>query len=821
MAIDLPEIGQVDWGGDLNAALTQLDEQTVIGAERQGDDIVFLKNNGAELNLGNFKGDPGEPGEDGAPGPQGPQGPPGTPFETIIADDYAEPGDTSDSEAWQRAVDEIVANPSVEWRSLTSRKSVNRLHTGINWRGLKRVRIGGLERPITFQVSPGAGGPYTFNTAAGTTTNAPRITPTTPVSCFGDSLTADDPWVDRLASRSGATVYDLGLAGQTSTEIAFRAGALAVSVTLQDNEVKTSGTNLITAINPSQYWRDGTGVQYQLKVTLKAPSGDIPGTFYFKTATNTTMRFTPDTFPSSPISIPAGTPIEVREDPANKSGVGHENDSVIIWFGANNSSDLSVYIRDVQAMDAHFTGKKLWVAPHTGTNMPPGSAGYELRTGMRRALFDTVGPANVFDARQYITHELIVAMNIIPTATDVSNMENDTAPPSLFSDNVHITTTASDVLGNEIYRNAVQAEVVPEQPGDITEDVIFENIDFQGGATYVPDGVFDRHQNRRHDGDYLRAFVWGNGHRTPAESAMGVVNRVTIRNCKMYGSYTLPILLRGCSNIEVSDNWIKRCLDVGFIFTKGLSVMNNRVEWSGDNGLSLSRGCTQVTASGNRVEGSYYSGIMIGGFGTNVGPDHVTLTNNVVINSRMNGIQAIDGPSHVVIANNVVDGVRRGGASNDNRDYLVDSAPNDYGTGISISGRITSAGSGSSPTLDHRWAHEIVVTGNNVRNCDRNGIMVGAGTRRVTITGNQVTDIGSEYTVNGQVAIPSTHRYYNIAIGVYGLHAALTEDVVATGNTVVDTRSTPLINYGVSLANSVRGAQRSNYGHNLRNPQTF
>lgn len=71
MAINLPGIGQVDWGGDLNSALRTLDEQTVIDIDREGDDLVLVKNSGDRENLGDFRGAPGDPG------PPGDQGPPG------------------------------------------------------------------------------------------------------------------------------------------------------------------------------------------------------------------------------------------------------------------------------------------------------------------------------------------------------------------------------------------------------------------------------------------------------------------------------------------------------------------------------------------------------------------------------------------------------------------------------------------------------------------------------------------------------------------------------------------------------------------------
>lgn len=88
MAIDLPEIGQVDWGGELNAALTQLDAQTVVDVDREGDNLVFVKNNGEREDLGDFRG---------PEGPQGPQGPSGEGATDEEVSDYIRSGGPTSS----------------------------------------------------------------------------------------------------------------------------------------------------------------------------------------------------------------------------------------------------------------------------------------------------------------------------------------------------------------------------------------------------------------------------------------------------------------------------------------------------------------------------------------------------------------------------------------------------------------------------------------------------------------------------------------------------------------------------------------------------
>lgn len=514
MAINLPAIGQVDWGGELNAALTTLDEQTVVDGRIEGDDLVLIANSGAETNVGSVRGVDGEPGP---PGPAGPAGPAGeTQLRYLNVDDYAQPGDISDTEAWQRAVDFLVANPEDYVRTLTGMKPFYQLHNRIIVKGLQNVVIG------------------------------------------------------------------------------------------------------------------GSALQ----------------TLIFKPA------------------------------PTSAGGV--------IFYGPHGEGTLDTF------------------------------------------------------------------------------------------------------------------------------NVTFSNIELHGGVVSPADGIFDRKQDRTRTAPYYNSFLYLQGNGVPGQSTRGAVDRIRIENVTIKDTWGLPVLIQGASNVEMTGCRIHRCLDTGFTFTKGVRFVNNRVTWSADNGVSLSRGCTQIVCVGNNIEGSYYAGIHLGGFGGDPGPDHVVVSGNTVLNSRQYGISAIAGAKNASITGNVVDGVLRGGASDGNRDHMVDAAGNYNGSGIVVSGSVANS----------QLGHDFTISGNVVKNADRNGISVGGMTERVTISGNTVTDIGSEFTVGGGTPIGTTHRYYNVAIGSYGLYDSTIKDVVVVGNTVVDTRSAPLINYAVSLP-TTRANQRSNYGFNLRNTQTF
>lgn len=817
MAINLPEIGQVDWGGGLNSALTQLDEQTIVDARLDDGDLILVSNNGGENNVGNVQGPPGEdgaPGDDGAPGEQGPPGPPGSLFQTFIVEDYAEPGDVSDTDAWQRAVDESVALPPGTPSQIIGTKPEYEFHARVNIRGLKNCRIGGGAgaRP-TIKAAPGAGEIYAFGTSAG----MGPVTPGGPdIVCMGDSLTADDNWLGQLSNYSGSTVVDLGLAGQTTTEIAFRSGNLPVTVTFSGNSIPTSGTATITTLTPADSWRI-VGTQRQVRVAIKAPSGDVTGLFYWGVTSTPDFRFVADTPPASAISVPAGTAVEVLPDLPNKSAVGLTDGNLIYWAGRNNTSAPEVFERDDAAVMDAFSGQKMILGVLNTQSETRGTAGYDRVIEINKQKEATYGFL-YWDVRKYIIHELIYAMNINPTEADLNNMALDAPPPSVMNDSTHPTPAASTVLGREMYRQAMYRGLVPYKTGDITENVVFDNIRFDGGGVNAPDGQFDRSQSRQFPADRIGRAISLDGHRTPGESAMGIVQNITVRDCNLHVLRSLPIMFRGCSNVTVEDCLIRRCLDTGFTWVYGVRFANNRVEWSADNGVSLSQGCEQVVCVGNQIVGSYYAGIHCGGWSGWPGAKHLTITGNTVINSRMFGISLFDGATHATVSANIVDGVLRGGAS-ENRDYMTDGAGQFGGTGIFVSGYIVSSAGSSSPVIAS-YSRDVAITGNSVRNCDKNGINFAVGVSGITITGNTLRNIGSLTSVSGN-PISSTHRYYNIAIGSYGLHSDRMSDVVVTGNQVIDDRPTPATNYAVSLQNVTRGNERSNAGFGTRNAQTF
>jgi hypothetical protein len=264
-----------------------------------------------------------------------------------------------------------------------------------------------------------------------------------PIICAGDSLTANDNWVSVLAEDTFIQTVDLGQAGQSSTEIAFRLGALPVDMTVEGGAIPASGSVNVTAVSPSSTWRT-TSVQWYVRGWLSG----VLGTFWFKSATNPTPRFV-RAEAGDPVTSPAGAHFTVAPDPRNRSGVGFSRMPLIYWSGRNNIADSGGIQRDDTAVMSHFTGKKMILAITNGTTERSNTAAYATIRAInaRRA---SEYPDEFWDVREWLVHRAIYDMGLTPTSADLSNMALDAPPPQIMSDEIHFTAACSTALGHEI-----------------------------------------------------------------------------------------------------------------------------------------------------------------------------------------------------------------------------------------------------------------------------------------------------------------------------------------------------------------------------------
>ncbi|GGF30216.1 hypothetical protein GCM10010922_01460 [Microbacterium sorbitolivorans] len=264
-----------------------------------------------------------------------------------------------------------------------------------------------------------------------------------PIVCAGDSLTANDNWVQVLADDTFINTVDLGQAGQSSTEVAFRLGALPVKMTVSGNTIPASGSVDVIALDPDATWRT-TSVQWYVKGWLAG----VYGTYWFRSASNLTPRFVRDEAGDS-VPCPAGTTFVVAPDVPHRTGVGFERMPLIYWSGRNNIDNSAGIQRDDTAVMSHFTGRKMILAVTNGTSETSNTQNYAKIRAINTWRADN-WPTQFWDVREWLVHKAIYAMGLTPTSEDLAAMSLDAPPPQIMSDDIHFNPACSTALGHEI-----------------------------------------------------------------------------------------------------------------------------------------------------------------------------------------------------------------------------------------------------------------------------------------------------------------------------------------------------------------------------------
>ncbi len=251
--------------------------------------------------------------------------------------------------------------------------------------------------------------------------------------------------------------------------------------------------------------------------------------------------------------------------------------------------------------------------------------------------------------------------------------------------------------------------------------------------------------------------------------------------CVVKNMTALPILLKGIrGKVVILGNEFINNQDVGFTFCQEVIFNNNHVSMSADNGVSLSRGCAKVTCTGNTFENCCYHGIWASGFSTDLGPTDFTITGNIVRNVGFNGVMCDTAPAYGTITGNSLYGGYFRGAS--------DQASDINGAGVYIGGYPATR------TSQTNLATGIAVVGNSIHCFARAGIYLN-GVKDITILGNQILDIGTQFLSDGTTAILSTDAMQNV--GILMENSATSSTVVVALNSVKDNRATQYCNYGL------------------------
>lgn len=265
-------------------------------------------------------------------------------------------------------------------------------------------------------------------------------------STWGDSLPwgsvsgVQYDWSVRLSEKLGIPVYNGGVAGQCSSDIAMRQGGLQPLFTVEGNQIPASAAVKVTTLVPATSYRPDSGTNFKFLGTLHGVAGTLEhnhGTHEW-TFTRTTA--------GSVVSCPANTPFIGTE------GVGHERDLQIFWGGRNNVNREGVHlldaVRDTQRMVNHMLGgtARYFVLGVTTTDTEiNGTTGHTQVVELNEALKARFGERFI-DVRRYLIDHGLEDAGINPTPTDLSRIANDTIPASLWSEGPHLNEAGYNVV---------------------------------------------------------------------------------------------------------------------------------------------------------------------------------------------------------------------------------------------------------------------------------------------------------------------------------------------------------------------------------------
>lgn len=285
------------------------------------------------------------------------------------------------------------------------------------------------------------------------------------------------------------------------------------------------------------------------------------------------------------------------------------------------------------------------------------------------------------------------------------------------------------------------------------------------------------------------------------------IRNVTVDRVELWGFRSIPVKLYGIRGYSrMTDSTAHRCLDIGFRSNQAVIFSGNRIRYSADNGVSISRGSQHVVCTGNDVLGSYYNGIWVGGWEDQSGPTGVVVVGNTIDRSARHGIYAAGGSKSLSIAGNVVTRSER------LREWWE-------GCGIFVSGLDSTTVTdtdGDGSTDDERLTGSLSITGNTVADSDRGGILIERRCSNIVVSANVVMRPGRVAKPNGTA--PSI-AYGNESFGISTPDASgTTSNVLVTHNLIVDDRNGVSAPSASALTSASSAAEPASMGYGVFRP---
>jgi lysophospholipase L1-like esterase len=267
--------------------------------------------------------------------------------------------------------------------------------------------------------------------------NAPaRPAAFTVIAAWGDSLTsgigadAGQSYPEQLGARLNRGVFNGGVSGQTSDQIAARQGGAPALLSLPGDLLPASGSVLVQDASTVPVAPGPDGV-------LRGELLGVRGKLELEDGSFTQMRFTREQ---------AGTPQDVPPRTAFAPDTeGRERQINVFWVGHNNFYDPQAVIADIgHCIDFLDSDRFIILSLLNTGNEPPGSDPYLRKAQINDALAARY-PDRYLDVRR-----ILVEQYDPERADDVADHANDAPPASLRSDDEHLNAAGYTVVADAV-----------------------------------------------------------------------------------------------------------------------------------------------------------------------------------------------------------------------------------------------------------------------------------------------------------------------------------------------------------------------------------
>lgn len=269
-------------------------------------------------------------------------------------------------------------------------------------------------------------------------TGAAGSSGTSEVVAWGDSTTSGIgassgmSYPEQLQALTGRPVFNGGVSGQTSDQIAARQGGAPALLTFPGNSLPDAGAVVISAQSTFPVSAEGPG-------PIAGSVANIHGTLDFRLDNNSnpTLVFTRDAA-GSPVTIPPQTAFI-------PDTFGREAKINVFWMGQNNFYETAQVKSDIAQCIALLTGEKFIVLSILNAETEiVGSDAYNVITQLNAELAQAY-PQNYIDIRKILVNRYNPA-----SPEDVRDYNNDTPPASLRSDNEHLNDQGYRIVAQQV-----------------------------------------------------------------------------------------------------------------------------------------------------------------------------------------------------------------------------------------------------------------------------------------------------------------------------------------------------------------------------------